>query len=347
MPDPSLAMELTHVEKRYGRSVHALKGISLNVKRGEIFGLLGPNGAGKSTLVKILMTVVRPTRAEGWVLGEKVATKGALRQVGYLPENHRFPKYLTGRQTLDFFASLSGADRAWRRETIPRLLDVVGMTAWADQKISQYSKGMMQRVGIAQALSADPQLVVLDEPTDGVDPVGRRDIRDVLLRLKSEGKTVFINSHLLSELEMVCDRVAIMVGGQVVRMGTVADLAVDRRSYEIEVEPGTGLPALAETLGLVGVSTVPPLPGRIGGPPPLPVLKGTLLDGRWAEVSRGLIRLGESEAAGIQPLIDRLRAAGHVIRRVSPVQPTLEQLFMEAVEEVSGGPGYTAGAKIQ
>src|SRR4051812_19516673 len=119
MPDPSLALELTHVEKRYGRRVHALKGVSFKVKRGEIFGLLGPNGAGKSTLVKILMTVVRPTRAEGWVLGQPVATKSALRRVGYLPENHRFPRYLTGRQTLDFFAGLSGAPRDWRRKRIP------------------------------------------------------------------------------------------------------------------------------------------------------------------------------------------------------------------------------------
>lgn len=339
-------MELTHVEKRYGKRVHALKGISLNVRRGEIFGLLGPNGAGKSTLVKILMTVVRPTRAEGWVLGEPVATKSALRQVGYLPENHRFPKYLTGRQTLDFFASLSGADKAWRKKTIPHLLDVVGMTPWADQKIGQYSKGMMQRVGIAQALSADPHLVVLDEPTDGVDPVGRRDIRDVLLRLKHEGKTVFINSHLLSELEMVCDRVAIMVGGQVARLGTVNELAVDRRNYEIEVEADASRPSLVQVLSIGAIEVLPLAPPRPGLPPPLPVSRGKLPDGRWAEVIGTVVKVGEESAAGIQPLIDRLRAGGYVLRRVTPVQPTLEQLFMEAVAEVSGGDRYVAGARI-
>ena len=338
-PDPALAMELTHVEKRYGRKVHALKGVSLNVKRGEVFGLLGPNGAGKSTLVKILMTVVRPTRAEGFVLGEPVATKAALRRVGYLPENHRFPKYLTGRQTLDFFASLSGASRASRKKRLPELLDIVGMTAWADTKISQYSKGMLQRVGIAQALAADPDLIVLDEPTDGVDPVGRRDIRDLLLRLKAEGKTVFLNSHLLSELEMICDRVAIMVGGQVMRYGTVAELAVTRRCYEIELDREVS----AEVLMTIGVTITP----ADGVPTTPPTAHGTLADGRWVQQIGNIIRIGEPEAANVQQLIDQLRAAGQVIRRVQPIQPTLEQLFMEAVAEVTGNDTYTAGARMK
>jgi ABC-2 type transport system ATP-binding protein len=339
MPDPALAMELTHVEKRYGRRVHALKGISLNVKRGEVFGLLGPNGAGKSTLVKILMTVVRPTRAEGFVLGEPVATKAALRRVGYLPENHRFPKYLTGRQTLEFFASLSGASRDARNKRLPELLDIVGMTAWADTKISQYSKGMLQRVGIAQALAADPDLIVLDEPTDGVDPVGRRDIRDLLLRLKAEGKTVFINSHLLSELEMICDRVAIMVGGQVMRCGTVAELAVTRRCYEIELDRAVS----TEVLAALGVTVKP----DDGVPTIPPTTHGTLADGRWIQQAGYVIRIGEPEAANVQGLIDHLRAAGQIIRRVQPIQPTLEQLFMEAVAEVTGNNTYTAGARIK
>jgi ABC-2 type transport system ATP-binding protein len=342
MPNPSLAMELTHVDKRYGRRVHALKDVSLNVSRGEIFGLLGPNGAGKSTLVKILMTVVRPTRAEGFVLGEPVATKSALRRVGYLPENHRFPKYLTGRQTLELFASLSGAPRSERRKRIPELLDQVGMTAWADQKIARYSKGMMQRVGIAQALAGDPDLVVLDEPTDGVDPVGRRDIRDLLVRLKEQGKTVFINSHLLSELEMVSDRVAIMVAGQVARQGTIAELAVNRRCYEIEVEAnGTINPFTS--LGVLSTSAS----GATGSPPAKNGIKGSLPDGRWTLQFGNTLRLGESEPAKIQPLIDRLRDAGQVIRRVQPIQPTLEELFMEAVAEVEGGSGYAAGAKFK
>lgn len=342
MPNPSLAMELLHVDKRYGRRVHALKDVSLNVERGEIFGLLGPNGAGKSTLVKILMTVVRPTRAEGFLLGEPVATKSALRRVGYLPENHRFPRYLTGRQTLELFASLSGTPRAERRKRIPELLEQVGMSAWADQKIGRYSKGMMQRVGIAQALAGDPDLVVLDEPTDGVDPVGRRDIRDLLVRLKEQGKTVFINSHLLSELEMVSDRVAIMVSGQVARCGTMAELAVTRRCYEIELE-GNGTANPFAALGILSTGGKP----ATGSQNVKEGTHGCLSDGRWTLQHGNTLRIGESESVKIQPLIDRLRDEGHIIRRVQPIQPTLEELFMEAVAEVTGGSGYAAGAKIK
>ncbi len=184
LPNDSPAIDLHHVSKIYRRRIHALHDISLTVRRGEVFGLLGPNGAGKSTLIKIMMTVVRPTRAQGTLLGQPVGNKSTLASVGYLPENHRFPRYLTGRQTLEFFAALSGVDRLTRRRRSAELLDTVGMTPWADSKVASYSKGMMQRIGLAQALVNDPDLVLLDEPTDGVDPVGRRDIRDVLLRMR-------------------------------------------------------------------------------------------------------------------------------------------------------------------
>lgn len=338
MPNPFLAIELDHVDKRYGWRVHALRGISLNVRRGEVFGLLGPNGAGKSTLVKILMTVVRPTIARGFLLGEPVGSKSALQKVGYLPENHRFPRYLTGRQTLDFFAALSGASRMQRNRRVPELLEIVGMREWADQKVGTYSKGMMQRVGIAQALAANPDLIMLDEPTDGVDPVGRRDIRDLLLRLKDQGKTIFINSHLLSELEMVCDRVAIMVAGQVTRQGTMDELAVGRRFYEIELDGGGDFSSLG--LSVLTSSTSP------GNSAPDQFTKGCLPDGRSADVLGHVLRVDEEDAAQLQPLIDRLRAAGQVICRVQKKQPTLEQLFMEAVEAAVGGQTYKAGARI-
>src|SRR3954468_20784505 len=192
-----LAIDLRHVAKVYRGRVHALQGIEMRVRRGEVFGLLGPNGAGKSTLVKIIMTVIRPTPADGTLLGPPVGHKPTLARVGYLPENHRFPKYLTGRQTLEFFGGLSNVDRRTARRRADELLSTVGMTDWAKKKVSTYSKGMMQRIGLAQTMMADPDLIVLDEPTDGVDPVGRRDIRDVLLRLREQGKTVFLNSYLL------------------------------------------------------------------------------------------------------------------------------------------------------
>src|SRR5262245_46120820 len=187
-----------------------------------------------------MMTVVRPTRCEGSLLGQPVGHKPTLARVGYLPENHRFPRYLTGRQTLEFFAALSGLPRAARRKRSAELLEVVGMSEWADKTVSTYSTGMMQRVGLAQALATEPDLVLLDEPTDGVDPVGRKEIRDVLTSVKAQGKTVFINSHMLSELEMVCDRVAILVGGRVAKQGTIDELSEAKQRYEIDLVATNG-----------------------------------------------------------------------------------------------------------
>src|SRR5258706_11408574 len=238
----TLALDLRDVAKRYKGRIEALKGISMQVRRGEIFGLLGPNGAGKSTLVKIVMTIVRPTRAAGTVLGQTVGHKPTLGRMGYLPENHRFPRYLTGRQIIEFFGALAKVDRPTRRKRAAELLDIVNMRDAADRKVSTYSKGMAQRIGLAQAMINDPDLILLDEPTDGVDPVGRREIRDVLLRLRSQGKTVFINSHLLSELEMISDRVAILVAGRVATHGTLSELTVARQRYEIEVAAHSNLP---------------------------------------------------------------------------------------------------------
>lgn len=245
-----LAIDLHDVTKVYKGRVHALQGIEMQVRRGEVFGLLGPNGAGKSTLVKIMMSVVRPTRVAGTILGQPVAHKATLARVGYLPENHRFPRYLTGRQICEFFAALAKVDRPTRKRRAAELIEVVGMSGAADRKIATYSKGMAQRIGLAQAMMNDPDLIVLDEPTDGVDPQGRKDIRDVLSRLKSQGKTVFVNSHLLSELEMVSDRVAILVGGRVARQGTIDEMTVAKQRYEIEFLPDAAkTPALQSALG--------------------------------------------------------------------------------------------------
>src|SRR5437762_3720923 len=262
-PVDNLAIDLHDVAKRYKGRIDALKGIAMQVRRGEIFGLLGPNGAGKSTLVKIIMTIVRPTRCAGSVLGQPVGHKATLRRMGYLPENHRFPRYLTGRQTIEFFGALSNVDRSTRKRRAAELLETVNMKEAADRKISTYSKGMAQRIGLAQALVNDPELVVLDEPTDGVDPGGRRQIRDVLARLREQGKTVFVNSHLLSELELICDRVAILVAGAVVRQGTLDDLTLNQQRYEIEISPNGHAPSsLAEILH--GVAAVSPSPGTPG-----------------------------------------------------------------------------------
>ncbi len=341
-----LAIDLRDVAKRYKGTIDALKGIEMHVRRGEIFGLLGPNGAGKSTLVKIIMTILRPTRAAGQVLGQAIGPKPTLGRMGYLPENHRFPRYLSGRQIVEFFGALANVDRPTRRRRAGELIDLVGMSDSADRKVSTYSKGMAQRIGLAQALVNDPDLILLDEPTDGVDPVGRRDIRDVLGYLRSQGKTVFVNSHLLSELEMICDRVAILVNGRVATQGTIADLTVAKQRYELEVSMnGQSVPRpLREIIGAsVTPITIPApaaLPGRAAwGPPPMPRLieRGQIPGGAWIEIEGQTLRVGITEPAGVQPIIDRLRAAGLHIQRVQLVRPTLEDLFIEAVGGGNGG----------
>jgi ABC-2 type transport system ATP-binding protein len=309
-------IDLHHVAKTYRGRVHALRGIEMRVHPREIFGLLGPNGAGKSTLVKIMMTVVRPTHADGTVLGRPVGHKPTLARVGYLPEHHKFPQYLTGRQTLDFYAALANVDRATRRKRADELLELVGMSDWADKKVSSYSKGMMQRVGLAQALINDPELIVLDEPTDGVDPVGRREIRDVLVQLRERGKTIFLNSHLLSELEMVCDRVAILVQGLVAMQGTIDELTRESKRFEIIVDGAA--------------------PEWIGSTPELRV------EPTGDEQVRLIMRGSDPKA--IQPIIDRLRRDQRIIVAIRPVRESLEDLFMRAVTDPQTGKTLKVGA---
>ncbi len=311
-----LVIDLHDVEKVYKGKVHALRGVEMQVHRGEIFGLLGPNGAGKSTLVKIMMTVVRPTRISGTVLGRPVGHTPTLGQIGYLPEHHRFPSYLTGRQAMDFYAALAKVDRDSRKERSSHLLETVGMKDWADKKISSYSKGMMQRVGLAQALMNDPDLLLLDEPTDGLDPVGRRETRDLLVRLRDQGKTIFLNSHLLSELETVCDRVAILVQGKVVLQGTLDELTADSRRYEITIAGEA--PAWATDDDSIRVQSA--------------------ADGQSVMVIQG------AEPDPVQPILDRLRQDQRVICAVKPVRETLEDLFMRAVTDPATGKSMQPGA---
>ena len=216
--------------------VTALQNVSLSVPPGKIFGLLGPNGAGKTTFIKILLGLQRADNGEAKLFGIPVSSPAARAQVGYLPENHRFPEFLTGGALLDYCGRLSGMrDPAARRQRAEILLKRVNMWDWRDTRTKKYSKGMVQRLGLAQALLHDPQLVILDEPTDGVDPIGRKDIRDLLLELKHQGKTVFLNSHLLSEVEMICDEVAILHKGKLLRQGTVQELTTSDRRYRLHV----------------------------------------------------------------------------------------------------------------
>src|SRR5512144_644236 len=210
---------------RFGtRRVTALDGIDLSVEPGEVFGLLGPNGAGKTTAVKILLGLTRPTDGSARLFGIPVSDPESRRRVGYLPEGHRFPGYLTARQTLSIFARMSDVPAAVAEARIPELLARVKLSDWADVKVKKFSKGMTQRLGLASALVHEPEVLLLDEPTDGVDPVGRREIRDLLRAEAARGKTVLLNSHLLSEIERTCDRVAVLRKGKVAAMGTVEEL---------------------------------------------------------------------------------------------------------------------------
>jgi len=334
-----LAIDLSGVAKTYPGGVRALRGVDMRVARGEIFGLLGPNGAGKSTLVKIMMTVIRKSAGRGTVLGRPLADKPTLGRVGYLPEHHRFPGYLTGRQVLSFVGGMHGLDPAEKKQRAEALLGVVNMSEWAKTPVKKYSKGMRQRLGIAQALINNPELVLLDEPTDGVDAVGRREIRDLCKRMADEGRTVFLNSHLLSELEMVCGRVAIMVQGGVRRQGTIDELVAGQERYEVRVaaEPGRA--------GELLVSSLPS-----GSTPPSNGSRGALPSGAWVEVEGDTLRIGTADPGAVAPMIDALRSRGVLLRSVHPHRPSLEDLFMQAVTDPETGrelkPGAARGRSV-
>lgn len=305
-----LILQLSGVKKTYRGGVEALRGIDLEVPRGSVFGLLGPNGAGKSTLVKILTTLIRPTKCEGTFLGERVGHKATLKKVGYLPEHARFPEYLTATQVIKMAAGLSGISPKLASERSEQLLQRVGLLDWKDKKVGGFSKGMKQRVGIAQALVNDPEVIFLDEPTDGVDPSGRHEIRLLLQELHREGRTIFVNSHLLGELEMICDRVAILSQGKIKLEGSLAELTGHRVEYRIACGE---LPA-----GLKQELT------------------GEKLSWEGAELVVATIRPEE-----VMPVLDRLRGAGVVIEALTRKKVSLEDLFLETV----GGQG--PGAELQ
>ncbi|MCK6446526.1 MAG: ABC transporter ATP-binding protein [Planctomycetes bacterium] len=305
MPDATL-IEVRDLTKTYGgklfkKGFRALDGVSISVGPGSVFGLLGPNGAGKTTLVKILLGLAHPSTGEARLFGEPVGAVAPRARIGYLPEAHRLPLYLTGRQVLELFGQMCGRDLDWVKARVARLLELVDMTGAADRKVREYSKGMQQRIGLAQALIHDPDLVILDEPTDGVDPVGRAAIREVVLDLKRAGKTIFINSHLLMEVELVCDRVVIMDKGRIVKQGTIGELTPRTGRVRFELAP---VPPNLETI-LAGVGS------------------GLVLQEQGCEL--------HANDAEIDVAVDRLRAAGVSIRGLEARRMNLEQAFIETV----------------
>jgi ABC-2 type transport system ATP-binding protein len=308
-------IETRNLVKRYGR-IEALKGVSLSVERGEIYGLLGQNGAGKTTLIKVLLGITAGTDGEARLLDQPAGTAAVRRRVGYLPEDHRFPDYHTGYSLLDFYGSLLGVRRRERRRRIPEMLGLVGLKGRMHYKIRTYSKGMKQRVGIAQAMLHDPEVIVLDEPTDGVDPVGRREIRAIMQQLKEQGKTIFLNSHLLGEVELICDRVSILQRGEKIREGDIATLTRLQNAFIVGLAPGQEFPRTE-------------------------VQK----HGFRVNPSGGYWEVGLTDGQSIDALVDLLRARGLSLRHLVEKRQSLEDLFMETV--VAAEPGVDAVVPVR
>jgi len=308
------ALEIRDLTKIYAsgvgrREVRALAGISLAVRPGELFGLLGPNGAGKTTAVKILLGLTHPTSGKARLLGLPVSDPESRRRVGYLPEGHRFPGYLTARQTLSIFGRMSGVAGDRLRTRIPELLSRVKLEEWADVRVKKFSKGMTQRLGLAAALVHDPEVLLLDEPTDGVDPVGRREIRDLLRAEATRGRAILLNSHLLSEVERTCDRVAVLRRGLVAAMGTVEELT--RRGRETGDSPrGYRLVAAPLTEELIADF-------RERGAHP--------------ERVNGHVRVLARDVQHLNALVDSARSRGALLTELTPEKTTLEDVFVELV----------------
>jgi ABC-2 type transport system ATP-binding protein len=316
---PAPAIEIESLSKTYrdgfirGRRIEALKQVSFAVEQGSIFGLLGPNGAGKTTLIKVLLGLVKKTGGRAELLGRAAGDRASRASVGYLPENHRIPRHLTGNSALVYYGGLSGLPPSEVRRRRPELLARVGLEKWGKTSVRKYSKGMLQRLGLAQAMLHDPLLLVLDEPTDGVDPVGRAEMRKVLNELKAAGKTVFINSHLLQEVELVCDRAAILVEGSLRRVGLIEEIT-RRRNPQVLFLIGGAREAIAAALAKVE-----------------PAAAIDSMTPHAENLYQVFVRAGGQ--AALNSCIDALRGDNLDIVAVTHPRETLESAFIDIVSE--------------
>jgi ABC-2 type transport system ATP-binding protein len=303
MPVPAIETENLTKEYPFGflhlKKRTSLEGLNMQVEMGEVFGFIGPNGAGKSTTIKLLMGLIFPTEGDARILGKPISDVEMHRDIGYLPEQPYFYDYLTAAEVLDYFARFHDLSAADRKERVQKMLKKVGLETAGKIQLRKYSKGMLQRVGLAQAILHDPKVVILDEPMSGLDPVGRREVRDIILELKRDGKTVMFSTHILSDAEMLCDRVGVIVGGKL---------------------RGTGAPGQLVEMKTQGMEVLFELPGTSNSPL---VAKATRTGERYR------LEVTEEE---LYAAIDQLRAAGARILAVSQVKATLEEFFMNLVE---------------
>jgi ABC-2 type transport system ATP-binding protein len=285
-----------HLKKRT-----SLQGLSMQVESGEVFGFLGPNGAGKSTTIKLLMRLIFPTAGTARILGRPIGDIGMHQDIGYLPEQPYFYDYLTAAEVLDYFARFHDLSAAERRERVDRVLKKVGLETAKKLQLRKYSKGMLQRVGLAQAILHDPKVVILDEPMSGLDPVGRREVRDIILELKQAGKTVMFSTHILSDAEMLCDRVGVIVGGRLRGVGAPEEI-VGMKAEGMEI-----LFELASGEGKTGALAA----------------KATRTGDRYR------LQVKEEE---LFAALEQVRAAGGKILSVAQVKASLEDYFMNLVD---------------
>jgi len=303
MPGPAIETENLTKDYPFGflhlKKKTSLEGLNMQVETGEVFGFIGPNGAGKSTTIKLLMGLIFPTAGSARILGKPINDVAMHRNIGYMPEQPYFYDYLTAAEVLDYFARFHDLSAADRNDRVQKMLKKVGLETAGKIQLRKYSKGMLQRVGLAQAILHDPQVVILDEPMSGLDPVGRREVRDIILELKRDGKTVMFSTHILSDAEMLCDRVGVIVGGKL---------------------RGTGAPGQLVDMKTRGMEVLFELPSASNS---ALLAKATRTGERY--------RLEVTEAE-LYAAMEQLRAAGARILSVSQVRASLEEFFMNLVE---------------
>jgi ABC-2 type transport system ATP-binding protein len=304
---PGAAIEIENLTKDYPfgflhlKKKRSLEGLTMQVESGEVFGFLGPNGAGKSTTIKLLVGLIFPDAGTARILGKPITDIEMHRDIGYLPEQPYFYDYLTAAELLDYFARFHDLTAADRSERVARMLKKVGLETAGKIQLRKYSKGMLQRVGLAQAILHDPKVVILDEPMSGLDPIGRREVRDIILELKREGKTVLFSTHILSDAEMLCDRVGVIVGGKLRGVGAPGELVgMKAQGMEILFELPVGG---ANAAGIVGKST------KTG--------------------DRYRLQVSEEE---LFTALEQLRGAGAKILSVAQIKASLEEYFMNLIE---------------